>query len=151
MISKIPDFVRHNDHADFVWVLGATCEVPSQLADDLRTDGAQQGISVLILDWTPFDFPRLAVALVIAGLKTEAFLKANLNNQIALSDVLDALDAIRSDARFQDSEKLIRKRLDAPGMATAMAEKANAEWFEDTVSEKAIARSNRASTPRTQR
>ena len=142
VISKIPDFVRHNDHADFVWVLGATCEVPSQLADDLRTDGAQQGISVLILDWTPFDFPRLAVALVIAGLKTEAFLKANLNNQIALSDVLDALDAIRSDARFQDSEKLIRKRLDAPGMATAMAEKANAEWFEDTVSERAIARSN---------
>ena len=25
VLSKIPDLVRHNDHADLVWVLGATC------------------------------------------------------------------------------------------------------------------------------
>lgn len=139
VLSKIPDLVRHNDHADLVWVLGATCEVPSQLADDLRADGAQQGISVLILDWTPSDFPRLAVALAIAGIKTEAFLKANLDNQV-LSVVLAALDAIRSDAQFPHHEESISRSLDASGMATAMAEKANSIWFEETVSQKAIAR-----------
>ncbi|PAU72431.1 hypothetical protein [Vreelandella alkaliphila] len=139
VLSKIPDLVRHNDHADLVWVLGATCEVPSQLADDLRADGAQQGISVLILDWTPSDFPRLAVALAIAGIKTKAFLKANLDNQ-GLSVALAALDAIRSDARFPYQEETTRRSLDASGMATAMAENANAIWFEKTVSQKAVAR-----------
>lgn len=38
VLSKIPDFVRHNQYADLVWVLGATCTVPSQLADDLNDD-----------------------------------------------------------------------------------------------------------------
>lgn len=140
VLSKIPDLVRHNDHADLVWVLGATCEVPSQLADDLRADGAKEGISVLILDWIPSDFPRLAVALAIAGVKAEDFLKANIENQHALDGALAALDAIRTDARFPRSEESIRRSLDAPGMAMAMAEKANAEWFEKTVSNKAIAR-----------
>lgn len=141
VLSKIPDLVRHNDHADLVWVLGATCAVPSQLADDLRADGAKEGISVLILDWVPSDFPRLAVALAIGGGKVEDFLNANLKSDDARKKASAALTAIRADGQYPRHEEAIRRNLDAPEMATAMAKKANAGWFEDALSTKAMARS----------
>ncbi|ESY95491.1 hypothetical protein [Mesorhizobium sp. LNHC229A00] len=141
VLSKIPDFVRHNDHADLVWVLGATCTVPSQLADDLRADGAKEGISVLILDWVPPDFPRLAVALAMGGGKVDDFLKTNLKSDDARKKASAALAAIRTDAQYPRHEEAVRRNLDAQGMATAMAEKANAGWFRETLSNKAVARS----------
>ncbi|MET3591736.1 hypothetical protein ABID26_001120 [Mesorhizobium shonense] len=141
VLSKIPDLVRHNDHADLVWVLGATCTVPSQLADDLRADGAKEGISVQILDWVPSDFPRLAVALAMGGGKVDDFLKANLKSDDARKKASAALPAIRADGQYSRHEEAIRRNLDAPAMATAMAKAANAEWFEETLSTKAAARS----------
>lgn len=141
VLSKIPDFTRHNDHADLVWVLGATCTVPSQLADDLRTDGAKVGVSALILDWAPSDFPLLAVTLAMGGDKVEDFLKTNLKSCDSLKKASAALPAMRADTQYSRHEKAIRRNLDAPGMATAMAEKANAKWFKETLSKKAVARS----------
>lgn len=141
VLSKIPDLVRHNDHADLVWVLGATSTVPSQLADDLLADGAKEGVSVLVLDWNPSDMPHLAVTLAMGRGKAESFLKANLKSRDARQKALAALDAIRTDSQYARHEEGIRRRLDAPGMATANAESANAGWFEKTVSDKAIARS----------
>lgn len=140
VLSKIPDLVRHNDHADLVWVLGATCTVPAQLADDLRADGAKDGVSVLILDWVPSDFPRLAVALAMGGDKVEDFLKDNLKSADAPKKAAAALAAIRADTAFPRHERAIRKELDAPGIATTTAEKANAKWFGETLSSKALAR-----------
>ncbi|MDR9812122.1 hypothetical protein [Rhizobium hidalgonense] len=140
VLSKIPDLVRHNDYADLVWVLGATCTVPSQLADDLRADGAKAGISVLILDWVPSDFPRLAVALAMGESKVDDFLKANLKSSLERDHVLAALAAIRTDAEFVRHAETVRRSLDASGMATAMAERANTDWFLETVSDKANAR-----------
>lgn len=140
VLSKITDFVRHNDYADLVWILGATCTVPSQLADDLRADGAKEGISVLILDWVPSDFPRLAVALAIGGDKVEGFLRANLNPADA-TQAIEALAAIRADSAFPRHEQSIRKNLDAPGIATAKAEQANVKWFGGILANKALARS----------
>lgn len=141
VLSKIPDLVRHNDHADLVWVLVATCTVPSQLADDLRADGAKEGVSVLILDWVPSNFPRLAVALAMGGDKVEAFLRANLKPADAPKKAAKALAAIRADTAFPRHEQAIREELDAPGIAMAMAEKANVKWFGETTSNKALARS----------
>lgn len=140
VLSKIPDFVRHNDHSDLLWVLGATCVVPSQLADDLRTDGAKHGVSVLVFDWVPSDFPRLAVMLAMSATKVEDFLKNNLKSKTARDEAIAALVAIRTDAKFACHEAAVRKFLDAPGMATAMAERANTDWFSETVSDRAGAR-----------
>ncbi len=141
VLSKIPDLVRHIDHADLVWVLGATCTVPAQLADDLRADGAKEGVSVLVLDWVPPDFPRLAVALAMGGVKVEGFLKENLKSDDAPDMAATALAAIRADKAFPRYEQAIRKELDAPGIAMATAEKANTKWFGEKLSDKALARS----------
>jgi hypothetical protein len=141
VLSKIPDLVRHNDHSDLVWVLGATCTVPAQLADDLRADGAKEGVSVLVLDWVPSDFPRLAVALAMGSDKVEGFLKDNLKSADAPEKAATALGAIRADKAFPCCEQAIRKELDAPGIAMATAEKANTKWFGEKLSNKALARS----------
>jgi len=141
VLSKIPDFVRHNNHADLAWVLGATCAVPAQLADDLRADGAKEGISVLVLDWLPADFPRLAVALAMGGEKVEGFLRKNLSSASAHKKATEALAAIRADSAFPRCEQAISKELNAPGIAMATAEKANAKWFSKTLANKALARS----------
>jgi len=141
ILSKIPDLVRHNDYADLVWVLGATCTVPAQLADDLRADGAKEGVSVLVLDWVPSDFPRLAVALAMGGDMIEGFLKDNLTSADASEKAAKALGAIRADKAFSHYEQAIRKELDAPGIAMATAEKANSKWFGERLSNKALARS----------
>ena len=129
ILSKIPDFVRHNDYADLVWVLGATCAVPTQLAEDLRTDGNKDGISVLVLDWMPSDYPRLAVTLAMGGEKVEAFLKDNLKSDEAIKKALAALLAIRNHEAFPLHEVAIRQKLDAAEVATDIAVKANAKWF----------------------
>lgn len=141
ILSKIPDFVRHNDYADLVWVLGATCAVPTQLAEDLRTDGNKDGISVLVLDWMPSDYPRLAVTLAMGGEKVEAFLKDNLKSDEAIKKALAALLAIRNHEAFPLHEVAIRQKLDAAEVATDIAVKANAKWFVDVLSDKALARS----------
>jgi hypothetical protein len=141
VLSKIPDLVRHNDHADLVWVLGATCTVPAQLADDLRADGAKEGVSVLVLDWVPSDFPRLAVALAMGGDMIKGFLKKNLKSADAPKKAAMALAAIHADEAFSRYEQAIRKELDAPGIAIATAEKANNKWFGEKLSNKALARS----------
>ncbi|WP_269584237.1 hypothetical protein [Roseibium sp. Sym1] len=141
VLSKIPDFVRHNEYADLVWVLGATCTVPSQLADDLNDDAEKEGITALVLDWVPSDFPRLSVALAMGGDNVDDFLKTNLKTPKAKKEASAALDAIRASARFDLAADIIRKSLDAPGVATAKAEKANARWFKDASSSKALARS----------
>ena len=145
VLSKIPDLVRHNDHADLVWILGATCVVPTQLADDLRADGARAGISVLILDWLPSDFPRLAVALAMGGNTVEDFLRTNIQSN-NVTQAIEALATIRTNTAFPRHEQAIRKELDASAMGTAMAEKANIKWFDETLSEKALARSNLGQT-----
>jgi hypothetical protein len=141
VISKIPDFVRHNDHADFVWVLGATCTVPAQLADDLRADGAKEGVSVLILDWVPSDFPRLAVALAMGGDKVKSFLNDTLKSaDVPKKAVTTALAAVRADTAFPRYEQEIRNKLDAPSIAMATAKRANMKWFGEKLSNKALAR-----------
>ena len=141
VLSKIPDLVRHNDHADLVWVLGATRTVSAQLADDLRKDGARVGVSVLVLDWMPSDFPRLAVVLAMVGDEVGGFLTANLKSTDASRKAVAALATIRADTAFPFHQQAIQKELDAPAIAAAMAENSNIKWFAEILSSKALARS----------
>lgn len=53
VLPKIVDLARNKEAADRLWILGATTEVRTQLANDLRVAGDQNAISTLILDWTP--------------------------------------------------------------------------------------------------
>ncbi|MEO4002029.1 hypothetical protein [Mesorhizobium sp. CAU 1732] len=43
---------------------------------------------MLILDWVPSEFPRLAVALAMGGIQVENFLKANLKSYDARKRVV---------------------------------------------------------------
>ncbi len=64
VLSKIAELSIRDTQTD-IWVLGATSQIASQLADDARDLGTRNGIHVLILDWSATDLPPLAVALAM--------------------------------------------------------------------------------------
>jgi hypothetical protein len=64
VLSKIAECTINDSGID-IWVLGATSQIKSQLADAVRSLGEINGIFVLILDWSENDLPLLAVALAI--------------------------------------------------------------------------------------
>ena len=75
ILSKIAELSIGNKGDVDLWVLGATTEVGSQLADDVQALGEKNGISALVLDWSESGLPPLASALAMAGTATEDFLK----------------------------------------------------------------------------
>ncbi len=56
VLSKIAE-LSINDIETDIWVLGATSQIRSQLADDARALGVKNGVVVLILDWSETDLP----------------------------------------------------------------------------------------------
>lgn len=139
VITKIADLTRNGINADLVWVLGATSQVPSQLADDVRADGKRSGVSVLILDWSETDIPPLPVALAIGGERVAKFLRTHLEPEYADGAII-ALETIRRHNDFPSLEQRIRTSLDAPAMGSVFARKANIKWLTTAISDKARAR-----------
>lgn len=139
VIAKIPDLVRNHPHVDLVWVLGSTTAINTQLADDLRADGRKWGVIVLILDWSKNELPPLATALALAGMLVETFLIANLNDSDIRQDVSSALIAISKHENFNTHAKRIQTELNAPAMATYLAQKANELWLSKIFKDKAFA------------
>ena len=61
-----------------LWVLCATSQIHSQIADEVSEFGKNSAISTLILDWSKNDLPPLAVALVMASEKVRIFLRNHI-------------------------------------------------------------------------
>lgn len=140
VITKIADLARSGSHPDLVWVLGATTSVDTQLAADVRDDGRDKGISVLILDWSTAYLPPLAVALAMGGQRVQEFLKANIGDNNERQNALLALEAVRVDGDFNEHAKRIRAELDVPAVSTAIAREANVRWLTEGFTDRRRAR-----------
>jgi hypothetical protein len=132
IISKISDIAIKGSETD-IWILGATCMISSQLADDVRKLGSIHGIAVLILDWaeTDISLPPLAVALAMAGGSVQEFLKHNLSDDCAPQESLEALEIIKSSEYFDINADRIRTNCSEPSIGEALAQKANTDWLKD--------------------
>jgi hypothetical protein len=140
VITKIADLTRNGVRSDLVWVLGATSQVQSQLADQVRADGRNSGVSVLILDWATSDIPPLAITMAMGGERVAGFLKTNLQSSRHLDSGLAALEYVRAHAGFPSLQSKIGRSLDAPTMGAALARDANTAWFAAILSDKHRAR-----------
>ena len=131
VVIKIDDLCRHKDESDLLWALACTASIRTQLADRLREKAEQDGIEVLILDWTG-DPPPLAVVLAKAGTpvidKIVALPKRVATNELELEAVFEA---IRGQDGFEVQADRILKRLNASETATIRAAEKNREWFAD--------------------
>ena len=123
-----------------LWVLCATSQIHSQIADEVSEFGKNSAISTLILDWSKNDLPPLAVALVMASAKVRIFLRNHIEAPESLTKVEDALAAVENDPSFNSHAERIRAILRDPTLGMATARQTNAKWLTDTFSSRQLAR-----------
>ena len=140
VLSKIAELSMSTKGEIDLWVLGATCPVTSQLADDVRQLGAHNGITTLILDWSGVDLPSLGVALSMADTTAANFLDNHLEERKIAAPARKALKAIRDDIAFSAHSTRIRSELSEPAMGIAIARRANTKWLTSVFSDKQRAR-----------
>lgn len=133
VLSKIAELPLTNNNTDF-WVLGATSQIASQLADDVRRRGAKDGIVALILDWSETDLPPLAVALAMGETRVQEFLKNNIKDKKALEKAIAAIKAVRSSKDFAHHADRIRALCNEPTVGLSLAQSANTNWLIDAFS-----------------
>ena len=136
--KKIADITLESNDTD-LWVLCATSEISSQIADDMAKFDKESAVSTLILDWSEDDLPPLAVALTMASVKVRSF----LHNYIApkmVEKATAAFVAIENDPNFEGHAKRIRASLREPTLGMDTARQANTNWLTKTFSNKQLAK-----------
>ncbi|WP_146618790.1 hypothetical protein [Rhodoplanes elegans] len=126
-----------------VWILGATCEISTQTAGDLRVAAARKGIGVVVLDWSYNDFGSLLVAVAASAQNSIDFLKRELEGKAKASLVKAALLAIEHFAAHPDlPDRLsaLRTALSAEEAGLGHAKAANREWAIKIFSNRRLAR-----------
>ena len=130
VLSKIAELSINDTEID-IWVLGATSQIRSQLADDARSLGNKDGISVLILDWSETDLPPFAVVLAMGGTRVQEFLKSNISDDKMVQKAVAALEAVRNSQDFAPHADRIRAECNAPAVGWALAQRSNTAWLSD--------------------
>lgn len=139
VLVKIADLARSEEAADRLWILGATSEIPTQLAKAIKEDGDRGAISTLILDWTAAPLPLLAVAVVAAEEKAIDFIADNRNkktgkDELSASDLQAAFLSISNHPDFENLLQRIKSDLNISKLALKRAVDLNIEWRQKTFS-----------------
>ena len=139
IMSKIGELSIGETDID-LWVLCATSQIGSQIADNVSKFSERSSTSTVILDWTDNGLPPLAVALAMAPEKAGDFLRKRNASKASAAKVVAALGAVEADPAFNRQAERIRETLRAPTLGMDVARQANAEWLTETFSNKQLAR-----------
>lgn len=139
VLVKIADLARKENAADRLWLLGATTEISTQLAEQVEVDGDKQAISTFLLDWTFAPLPLLAVAVIAAGDAAMDFLIANRDaktdqRELRRDELSAAFDSINGHPEFENLLQRIKANLVVSKLAFKNAVDLNIEWREQTFS-----------------
>lgn len=129
VLSKLTEIAASHPMPD-LWVLGATIEIKTQIADPLARTAQKVGVNLLLLDWSPSStIPKLALICALAKDTTVAFLEDKLQNktQAKLADA--ALTKIRDNANFEHGSQQILAFLRNPALGQSVAQEANSQWL----------------------
>lgn len=133
VLVKIADLARIEKAADRLWVLGATIEISTQLAEQVEEDGNKQAISTFVLDWTVAPLPLLAVAVVAAGDAAIDFIIANRDEkteqkELRRDELVAVFDSVAGHPEFENLLQRIQANLVVSKLAFKKAVDLNAEW-----------------------
>ena len=139
VLVKIADLGRRVKAADRLWVLGATIEISTQIANDLEEDGDLHAISTLILDWTEAPLPLLAIAVVAADSAAIDFIVSNYHEEagqkkLSEADLQTAFSSISGHPEFEGLLQRLKSNLDLSKLSFKRAVDLNTEWREQTFS-----------------
>lgn len=139
VLTKIVDLSRKNSAADRLWILGATTEIGTQLADAIEEDGNKHAISTLILDWTSAPLPLLAIAVVSADGAAIDFIVKNYDEKtkqkkLSAEDLAAAFASISSHPEFEGLLQRLKSNLNVSNLSFKRAVDLNTEWREQTFS-----------------
>ena len=137
VMSKIGELYRGTDTD--LWVICATSQINSQIADEISEFGEESAVSTLILDWSEIGLPPLAVALAMASEKVRNFLRNHITPE-SLTKAKDALEAIEKESEFESHAGRIRAILREPTLGMDTARQANTNWLTDTFSSNQLAK-----------
>lgn len=136
VLTKIADFARNNVVADRLWVLAATTAVNTQLAASVRDDCMQVSIFPLILDWSEFPLPLLAVASVAAGRSAIDFMVANGDPELSRDEIDCIFDAVSKHPHFSNLLTRLKASLNVSYLATTRSIQFNQKWRDQCFSDK---------------
>ena len=137
IMLKIGELSRGTDTD--LWVLCATSQINSQIADEISEFGEESAVSTLILDWSEIGLPPLAVALVLASEKVRNFLRSHITPE-SLTKAKDALAAIEKESEFESHAERIRAILREPTLGMDTARQANTKCLTEIFSSNQLAK-----------
>jgi hypothetical protein len=140
VLTKIADLGRRDDEADILWVLGATVEIPNQIAQHLQTDGLKQGVATLLLDWNDNGVSSLATTLANAGDDIGEWIAVRAKKDASAIDLTRILDAMRQTAEYQERWSSLRFQFSASEISTGNATVNNKIWLAETFKSSSMAR-----------
>lgn len=137
VITKIADMSRKTNAADRLWILGATTEISTQLANSIEEDGDKHAISTLVLDWTAAPLPLLAIAVVAADSAAIDFIVDNYHEKtdqrkLSKADLRTAFSSISAHPEFQGLLQRLKSNLNISKLSFKRAVEQNAAWREQT-------------------
>ena len=138
IMSKIGELSIGGNDTD-LWVLCATSQISSQIAEAVSEFSKESAISTLILDWSEIGLPPLAVALAMASEKVLNFLRNHITPE-SLTKARDVLVAVEKDSEFESHAERIQAILREPTHGIDTARQANTNWLAETFSNKQLAR-----------
>lgn len=122
-----------------VWALGASSEVGDDTLANLTEMLADEGITLLALDWATQPLPPLAVFLAASKPATLQFFNQHMP-KVSNSELSGLLDTIAADSAFaQQAEKLKKELSEAHVGLDALREK-NAKWLQERFNDRGLSR-----------
>ena len=139
IMSKIGELFIGDNETD-LWVLWATSQINSQIADAISTFGEKSAVSTLILDWSEDDLSPLAAALTMASERVRNFLCDHVEAPESRTKAENAFAALEKDSAFESHAERIRAILRDSTLGMATARQVNTKWLTETFSSKQLAR-----------
>jgi hypothetical protein len=123
VLSKIAEIAVDRKGQTDLWILGSTGIVAAQDVETAKDIGSQNGVGVLVFEWSSGGLPGLPALLALAPQVTADFLGRTLGE--TPQAVRATIAAVEQHPQFPDRSHEIKLTLQEPSLAPAYAAKAN--------------------------
>lgn len=119
-----------------LWVLCATSQVPDDVARRVVRLGEERGLSVLVVDWSEHDLPRLAVLLAAAREGVVEWLTSNRPKAAPTADKI--LRSVYESPQYERCRQELLRSVSAAEVGLDAVRRRSAEWLRARFSDRRL-------------